>query len=143
MNVETAQLTESAVGTEALGSVLIGLLAVLALIFLLAWLARKFKLLQSQTPGLQIKLLASMPLSTREKVSLIEIGDQQFLIGVAPGSVNKLHHFEQSIQPTEANSDNSTKSHLFADQLKSALGLQTTNANKSSDNASQNLRGEQ
>lgn len=76
---------------------LIGLLVVLALIFALAYCLKKFNLNPMGSMG-PMRVVASLSLGTREKVVLIELGDQQMLLGVAPGRVNTLHVFDQPIQ---------------------------------------------
>ena len=116
---QASQITSSPVGTEALGTVLLGLFAVLALIMLLAWLAKRFKLLQNHKQGFQIKTLANLPVSTREKITLIEVGGEQFLNGCAPGQVSKLHHFKEPVK-----ADTNVEPTGFADQLKQVINAQ-------------------
>lgn len=76
---------------------LVGLLFVLALIFALAYCLKKFNLNPMGSMG-PMRVVASLNLGTREKVVLVELGDQQMLLGVAPGRVNTLHVFDQPIQ---------------------------------------------
>ena len=117
-----AILAESTVELSAFLKMFAGLVAVVALIFVLAWLSRKMKFVQNMTSGYQIKNLASLSLTTREKICLIEVGDKQVLVGIAPGRVNQLHVFDEKIQVSSDENSNGSKN-LFSSHFKSALGL--------------------
>jgi len=99
----------------------LGLTAVVVLIFVLAWLTRKMKLVQNFASGYQIKNLASLSLTSREKICLIEVGDKQMLVGVAPGNINSLHVFENKIE-IDGDSDIDASNNPFSKHLKRALG---------------------
>jgi flagellar protein FliO/FliZ len=47
-------------------------------------------------------VVAALPLGTREKAVLIEIGGRQLLLGVAPGRVSLLERFEQPVVDIES-----------------------------------------
>ncbi|QBQ53508.1 flagellar biosynthetic protein FliO [Nitrosococcus wardiae] len=63
---------------------------VLAIIALAAWLLRRL-------PGLQrgahrnLQILEGISLGTRERVVLVQVGEQQLLLGVCPGQIRTLH----------------------------------------------------
>jgi len=81
---------------DSLLQVVLALGGVIAVIFVLAWLLRR---MQSgggfSSRGL--KVVAMLPLSPRERVVLVQIGEQQVLLGVAPGRVSLLQNYEQPI----------------------------------------------
>ncbi|KAA0876620.1 flagellar biosynthetic protein FliO [Nitrincola tapanii] len=77
----------------------LGLLLVLGVIFFLAWLLKRMSFLPGQHP--QLRILAAIPLSHRERAVLIQVGDEQLLLGVAPGQVNLLKSFDQPILTTD------------------------------------------
>ena len=79
-----------------LWQVMLGLFLVLGIIFAIAWFLRRFGQ-GGFLAGSQMKVVASLPLSTRERVVMIEVGGQQILLGVAPGRVNKLHVFSEPV----------------------------------------------
>lgn len=81
--------------TEAILQLLVGLLFVIALIFLLAWIARR-SLGVTQT-GRHMRVITGLPLGAREKVVLVEVGKEQMLLGVAPGRVNLITRFEEPV----------------------------------------------
>lgn len=61
----------------------VGLLAVIAIIFGCAWIVRR---MSGMTGGntRAIKVVSVMPMGTRERIALVEVGDKQILIGVTP-----------------------------------------------------------
>jgi flagellar protein FliO/FliZ len=80
----------------ALGQVFLGLLLVVGTILALAWLSRR---LNGVLPGngKLMKVLAVLPLGSREKLVLVEVGEQQLVLGVTPGQINTLHVLEQPL----------------------------------------------
>jgi flagellar protein FliO/FliZ len=44
-----------------------------------------------------MRVLAQLPLSPREKLVLVEVGDKQMLLGVSSSSINQLHVFDQPV----------------------------------------------
>lgn len=92
---------ESAPATPslALTQVFLGLLLVVGTILALAWLSRR---LSGALPGNGkfMKILAVLPLGTREKIVLVEVGGQQLILGVTPGQINTLQVLAQPIVTT-------------------------------------------
>ncbi|TFH73340.1 flagellar biosynthetic protein FliO [Gammaproteobacteria bacterium LSUCC0112] len=91
-------------GANALGQTLLWLVVVVGLILLLAWLAKRLGGLQLQNAG-AIKVLSMMPVGNKERIALVQVGDKQILIGIAPGRVNTLHVFEHAVINTEQAED--------------------------------------
>jgi len=75
-----------------------GLAVVLALIWGAAWLTRRIAPTgtSSRSP---IKVIATQALGQRERVVLIELGDNWLLLGVAAGQVTALHTGPKSTLP--------------------------------------------
>ncbi len=74
----------------SLAQVTVSLLLVLAIVFAAAWLMRRlrgFGGLGANT----IQIIADAPLGAKERAVLIQVGQQQLLLGVAPGRINTLH----------------------------------------------------
>jgi len=67
-----------------------GLAMVLALIFLCAWVVRRFGLQQAGN-GRLLKVVSSTMVGQRERVVVVEIGDSWLVLGVAAGQVRALH----------------------------------------------------
>ena len=93
---------------------------IVALILLLAWAARRFSGL-TQLGGQDMKVLGALPLSHRERAVLVQVGDKQMLLGVAPGNVSMLHVFEPGeLQRSEFNASKEGESG-FRSVLQQAL----------------------
>lgn len=76
--------------------VLLGLVFVLSLVFACAWLVKRLG--QGTLVGsAQMKVLATLPMGTRERIALIEVGQQQLLLGVTATSINTLHVFDEPV----------------------------------------------
>lgn len=67
-----------------------GLAVVIGLIFLFAWVARRFGL-QPSGNGRVLKVVSSAMVGQRERVVVVEIGDTWLVLGVAAGQVSALH----------------------------------------------------
>ncbi|MBN3563523.1 flagellar biosynthetic protein FliO [Aliamphritea spongicola] len=79
----------------AITQLALGLIVVIGLIFTLAWLLRRYSNLPGQNKRLQV--IAALPLTAREKVVLVQAGEQQLLLGVAPGRVNLLASYDEPL----------------------------------------------
>src|SRR5260363_135935 len=80
-------------GAGAMVRTVIGLLTVLGLIFVCAWIVRRFGLRPgSRRPG-HIKWIDAMALTQRERVVIVEVRNTWLVLGVAQGSVRLLHQF--------------------------------------------------
>ena len=73
-----------------------GLLAVLALIFGCAWIVRRMGGMTGGTTR-AIKVVSVMPMGTRERIALIEVGGTQILVGVTPSTIRTLHVFDEPV----------------------------------------------
>lgn len=73
-----------------------GLLFLLALVGGGWWLVRRAGGLHING-GSGLKVVAALSVGPRERVVLIELAGEQWLLGVAPGRVNLLHRFEQPV----------------------------------------------
>lgn len=114
--------TAPTVSAGGLVSVTFALLAVLAAIFLLAWLARRMRTLGNRVAG-ALEILASMPLGAKERAVLVKVGDTHILLGVAPGQVNTLHVLAQPLELGKpASTGETTARPSFGALLKRSLG---------------------
>ncbi len=78
--------------------VFIGLIAVLSLMFALAWLARRMRLVPGSLGGKEaIRTLAVLSLGNREKLLLIQVGEEQLLLGVTNQQITCLHELKTPI----------------------------------------------
>lgn len=66
-----------------------GFLMVLALLFASLWLLKRLTSPRGQTPGL-MRIVSSLAVGPRERVVLMEVGEQWLLVGVGPGHISKI-----------------------------------------------------
>lgn len=95
-----------------------GLVVVLIMIFVVAWLARNymgFNPAQNAT----LKTVAGVLVGQKERVVLVQVGERQLLIGVAPGQISLLHVIEKGEEVTVAPPPPLSP---FAEKLKRSLG---------------------
>lgn len=74
---------------------LLGLGLVLGTILLMAWLLRKVTVLPGQHQ--KLKVIAALSLGQRERAVLVQVGEEQLLLGVAQGQVTLLKSFDKPI----------------------------------------------
>lgn len=87
-----------AFGTAGLLQAAFGLALVVGLIFLCAWVARRFGL-QPSGNGRLLKVVSSVMVGQRERVVVVEVGDTWLVLGVAAGQVRALHTLPAGQQP--------------------------------------------
>lgn len=97
-----------------------GLLVVLGMVFLLAWVLRRMNRIQGGVQG-RLRILAGLPLGSRERVVLVQVGDEQVLLGVAPGRVSRLHVLAQPLEVKLAEGGTQTTATGFAARLAAAM----------------------
>ncbi|MBV2210353.1 MAG: flagellar biosynthetic protein FliO [Thermomonas sp.] len=85
----------------AIGGTLFSLAIVLGLIFILAWLARRMPgALGQRSQGL--RLVASLPLTTRERIVVVDVGGTQLLLGTGASGTRVLHKLETPLPEAPA-----------------------------------------
>ncbi len=78
------------------------LLIVVALILVMAWLAKKFNIPQSAATGKgPIKMLAITQLSGQVKVCILEVGKVQLLVSMSGQNARTLHVFDEPVIATD------------------------------------------
>ncbi|NBB13623.1 flagellar biosynthetic protein FliO [Pseudomonas sp. SLFW] len=115
-----APQVSSALGSGVAGQLtqlVLGLLLVVGLIFVLAWLMRRVQ--RAGPAGNQvIELVGSRALGPRDRLVLVQIGNEQVLLGVSPGSITALHVMNEPVVVPDT--QNTTPE--FARRLLEALG---------------------
>jgi len=76
--------------TGSVFTMLLGLVAVLAIMAGIAWLFKRTGLVQRAQGNAVAKIIGGVSVGTRERVMVIEVADQWIVVGVAPGRVNTL-----------------------------------------------------
>jgi flagellar protein FliO/FliZ len=101
------------ISMTSLWQLTLGMLMVLALIVGLAWVLKRTGRFQMAAGG-GLRILGGLSMGARERVVLLQVGETQLLVGVAPGRVQTLHVLEQPL-PVAAGALHSGS--VFADQL--------------------------
>ena len=118
---KVAGTTTPASGTDPMAvsnlwQLTLGMVAVLAIMLGLAWILKRTGKFQVGAGG-GLKILGGLSIGSRERVVLLQVGETQLLVGVAPGQVQALHVLDQ---PLEAQTQ--TRGGGFADQLGRMMG---------------------
>jgi len=117
-----ATVADSAAGAvrtdpvESMVKVTFALGLVVAAIFAVAWLFRRMGGLAGVNSG-SLRIVGGISLGGRERVVLVQVGDEQILLGVAPGRVQSLHVLAKpidTVKPLQAGES-------FAAKLQAAL----------------------
>ena len=97
----------------------LGLIVVVLCIIALAWFAKKMNGFQSVTDD-SLKMISSMSMGTRERIVLLQVGEEQILVGVSPGRINKLHVLDKPIEKVVGNQGRATGKN-FSDKFKTMM----------------------
>ena len=96
-----------------------GLLLVLGIIFFLAWLLRRVQQAGPAGKGQVIELIGSRALGPRDRLMLVQVGNEQILLGLSPGTITALHVLKE---PIEVPSTSEKATPEFAQHLLKILG---------------------
>jgi flagellar protein FliO/FliZ len=111
-------LMTSPVGIGNMVQMVVGLLVVLGIIFAMAWLIRRMGHVQVRMQGV-LKVLGGISIGQRERIVLVQVGEQQLLIGVAPGQIRTLHVLTTPVT-TDTNPTNPS-GQTFAERLQAMM----------------------
>jgi flagellar biosynthetic protein FliO len=98
---QTEPSSGSAPSLSSWVTVALSLFVIIGFILFLGYLMRRFSF--NQSGGGQMKTIASMMVGTRERIAVIQVGDEQHLIGVTSQNINHLAKLEKPL-PEEQNS---------------------------------------
>jgi flagellar protein FliO/FliZ len=98
--VETAASVQDPLAMTSLWQLTLGMVAVLGLIMGIAWLLKRSGRFQIAAGG-GLRVLGGLSMGTRERVVLLQVGETQLLLGVAPGRVQTLHVLEQPLDSSK------------------------------------------
>ena len=104
-----------------LAQMLVGLILVIAAILVLAFVMRRVGGIQSRL-GSQFRVMGGISVGSRERVLLLQVGERQLLVGVAPGRVQTLHVLEEPIRAEVPPRDGGSQADSpFARRLRAVL----------------------
>lgn len=79
----------------SLMKLLVGLIGVVAAVLIFSRVLSRMSFMPSGHD--RFKVIASMPVGTRERIVLMQAGDRQIIVGVAPGRVSALHVLDEPL----------------------------------------------
>ena len=97
---------------QVIGSFVVVILLLIGVLVLL----RRFNGVSSQMSG-NMRVVSSVGVGQRERVVLLQVGEEQILVGVGPGNVRKIHAFDEPVVEPSASTTPS-----FSDVWKVAMG---------------------
>lgn len=93
-------LMTSPVGVGSFLHMALGLLIVIGAIFAMTWLVRRMGYMPKGMGG-AMKIQSAISLGQRERVVLMQVGDQQLVVGIAPGNIRTLLVLDKPINMNE------------------------------------------
>jgi flagellar protein FliO/FliZ len=115
----SASLNAEPINSSYMLQLVIGLLIVLFCILALAWLAKKMNRFQSLADG-SLKVVAGLSMGSRERIVLLQVGEEQLLLGVSPGRINTLHVLDTPLEMMNRQTGSSLENN-FLDKFKAMM----------------------
>jgi flagellar protein FliO/FliZ len=125
-NTASSVKTTSSLATDTLNAdpmsgsylmqLVIGLFIVVLCILVLAWFAKKMNRFHSLADG-SLKVIGGLSMGSRERVVLLQVGEEQLLLGISPGRINTLHVLDTPLEVVGPHGD-SEPGNSFLDKLK-------------------------
>jgi flagellar protein FliO/FliZ len=112
-----------AAAPSAVGSLLqtvLALAVVLGLLVGLAWLLKRFGP-RHITGGTTVKLVGALSVGARERILVIEVGEQWIVVGASPGRMNALSTMPRQETPEGLNATTTVPTANFAEWFKQTI----------------------
>ena len=93
---------ESPISLAYIFQILLSFGAVIAFIFGFAWLMRRTGRFGVTGGGRGLRIVSSLSLGMREKIVVVNVGDKNIVVGVAPGQIRTLHVMDGEGAPPDA-----------------------------------------
>lgn len=97
-------------------SLIASMVVVVAAVVALGWIYSRMRF-SGGGAGNLINVVASRALGPKERLLLVQVDDQQLLVGITAAQIQTLHTFEKPVAAAEAIKDTPG----FADRLKTAI----------------------
>ena len=98
--VEIQKMPE-VMGTGNIVQIVLGLFVVLMMIFGAGWMMKRFGGFGGVSNA-NLKVVAGITVGQREKIVVVQAGDVQILVGIAPGNIRTLHVLDKNIDHESA-----------------------------------------
>ncbi len=101
---------------------MLGALAgVLLLIFAAAWFLRRLQQGQGSGRG-HLRIVSVLPLSAKERIILLQAGEEQVLMGISGAGIQHLHTLKEPVQAEPVTDGAPVPLQDFASHLKNVMG---------------------
>ena len=131
---EANSAPQSLTNPTSIVSIFLSLLLVIGVVFILAFLMRRFNVTQSGTSNL--KVVASMMAGAKERVMVIEVAGEQHLLGITAHNINHLATLSTPIDTSPASPSNEN----FKEKLALFMAGKINPATAQSDKANKTKR---
>lgn len=102
--------------SEYFGQIVVSLVLVLLIIFVAAWLLRRYGRFPGVADG-NLRVIGALSVGQRERILLLQVGTEQILVGVTTNQISTLHQLEEPVQVK----DNVPIGGQFSQRLQEAL----------------------
>lgn len=136
-----AQDTTDFSSITQIASIFFSLLFVIAIIFALAFIMRRFNVTQAGKG--ELKVIASLVAGTKERVIVVQVGQEQHMLGVTAHNINHLAHLTSPIHIESVNEGVSASSfqQKLTQAMAQAINPKMKNTDKQSSSGSQRSSG--
>ena len=97
---QTAAEPDPVMSSDYLLRLVFGLAFIVVLIFVLARFVTRFNFNQGAGNG-ALKIIAGLPTGARDRIVLLQVGEEQILLGLTPGRIEKLHALSVPIETNQ------------------------------------------
>lgn len=96
---ETESPNTQGISASAMLQTGLGLLLILGLLFVAAYLLKKFNPAHNFGRSGLLRVVGGLMISNRERIVLVEIGDTWLVVGIGPGQMRTLHTMQKGAPP--------------------------------------------
>lgn len=114
---EILKTLNNPVSTSSILQVIVGLVVVLAVIAVSAFVLKRMGRFSSLDNGV-LKVVATLTMGTRDRIVLLQAGEQQIVVGISPGRMQTLCQLEKPVEIDDADVKSSGS---FSEKLVSAM----------------------
>jgi flagellar protein FliO/FliZ len=107
----------SPLSVSSVAQLTLSLVAIVALIFALSWVLKRFKIAGPRGRG-EISVIDELAVGPRERIMLIRVGQSQVLVGVGATGLVGLTPLAAPIVPVVSSGASGAPAALFADRLR-------------------------
>jgi len=118
----------AAPNTGGLLQTIFALVLVLGLLLGLAWFMKRFGP-RGMMGGANVKLVGALNIGGRERIMVVEVGDQWIVVGASPGRVNALATMprREGVEPNAQLAEHAPPAASFGDWLKKTMDKRNAN----------------